>query len=91
MQCLGSDGTVKWESKVKFDKGSFVIADGVIFAVEGGNGTVHMIEANPAEYKELGSAKILSGDTVWGPQVISDGRLLLRDQKELKCVDATGK
>ena len=91
VQCLAPDGTVKWESKQKFGMGSLLVADGVLFAVEGDNGKVHMMEAKPDACVELGSAKILSGDSIWGPMALAEGRLVLRDQKELKCVDVSGK
>ena len=49
-------------------------------------GELVMAEANPAGYKELGRAQLLDAPDVWGPLALSDGRLVLRDQKQMKCV-----
>jgi len=88
LQCLDLDGNVKWETRRRpsFGLGSMIIADGVIFIVSGESGELVMAEANPTRYKELGRAKLLSGGDLFAPLSLSDGLLILRDTKQMKCV-----
>jgi outer membrane protein assembly factor BamB len=88
LQCLDLDGNVKWETgrRPSFGLGSMIIADGVIFIVSGETGELVMAEASPARYAELGRAKLLGGGDLFAPLAVSDGMLLLRDQKQMKCV-----
>ncbi|MBI5865018.1 MAG: PQQ-like beta-propeller repeat protein [Planctomycetes bacterium] len=87
--CLSLDGKIVWTSgeNAHFGLGSFLLADGVFFVLEGDTGVLRLIEANPREYHELGSAPVLSGDNVWGPMALSDGKLVLRDMRKLICID----
>ena len=48
------------------------------------NGQLLLIEADPKEVRLMGSVNIC-GDT-WCNPAYSDGRLILRDEKELKCL-----
>ncbi len=91
LRCVSLDGEVVWETKNSpgFDMGNLLLADGLIFIVNGGNGDLVMCEATPEEYRELGRARVLSGQQVWGPLAYSDGKLVLRDQKQMVCVDLT--
>jgi hypothetical protein len=54
-----------------------------------------LVEANPDRFVELASAKVLTarGREVWANMALSDGRLLVRDRHQLKCLDlrAAGK
>ena len=45
-----------------------------------------MAEASPKAYKELGRARLLDGSDLFAPLALSDGMLLLRDTKQMKCV-----
>jgi len=51
------------------------------------NGDLVLVEPNPREYKELARAKVC-GQT-WAHPALSDGRLYVRDGKELICVELT--
>ena len=88
LQCLDANGEVKWETgrRPEFGLGSLIIADGVLFIVNGDTGELVMAEASPRGYKELGRAQVLGGRDIWAPLALSDGRLVLRDQKQMKCV-----
>lgn len=88
LQCLDANGEVKWETgrKTEFGLGSMIIADGVIFIVNGDTGDLVMAEASPKGYKELGRAKVLGGRDIWAPLALSDGRLVVRDQSQMKCL-----
>jgi outer membrane protein assembly factor BamB len=88
LQCLDANGNVKWETgnKPAFGQGSMIIADGVLFIIADSTGELVMVEANPAAYKELGRTKLLAGHDLWAPLALNDGKLVLRDQTQMKCV-----
>ena len=88
MVCMDLDGNVKWMTKRSppFDKGGFILADGLILSIDGNNGFLYLIEPNPNGFKELASAKLLDTNLCWAPLALSDGKLLIRDQKQMKCV-----
>jgi outer membrane protein assembly factor BamB len=82
-------GEAKWQDKT-MGKGALVAADGKLFLrQEDKQGTVAMIAADPAGYKELGrfDQPDRSGKQTWPHPVISDGKLYLRDQDVLLCYD----
>jgi outer membrane protein assembly factor BamB len=93
--CLGLDGKAVWQSPVvsgdpaatrTFDLGAFLFADGMFFVLDGKTGMLRLLEANAKQYKELASAQILSGEDVWGPMALSNGRLVLRDMSQMVCL-----
>jgi len=87
--CLGLDGKEVWTSsgKASFGLGSFLMADGMFFALDGDTGTLRLLEASLTEYKELDSAKVLAGQEVWAPMALSDGKLVLRDLSKMVCLN----
>jgi outer membrane protein assembly factor BamB len=87
--CLSFDGKEVWtsEGKATFGLGSFFMADGMFFALDGDSGTLRLIEASTTGYKELDSAKVLAGQEVWGPMALSDGKLVLRDLSKMVCIN----
>ncbi len=88
MVCMDLDGKVKWKTgrSPVFDKGGFILADGLILSVDGREGILYLIEPDPAGYKELAKAKLLDTNECWGPLALVDGKLLIRDQKQMRCV-----
>jgi outer membrane protein assembly factor BamB len=88
MVCMDIDGKVKWKTERSpvFDKGGFILVDGLILSVDGREGILYLIEPNPAGYKELAKAKLLDTNECWGPLALVDGKLLIRDQKQMRCV-----
>jgi outer membrane protein assembly factor BamB len=88
MVCMSVDGDVKWKTgrSPVFDKGGFILADGLILSLDGQQGILYLIEPDPAAYKELARAKLLDTNECWGPLALTDGKLLIRDQKQMKCV-----
>ncbi len=79
--CLDLDGKPVWDSDghAYFGLGSFILADGMFFILEGKTGMLRLLEANTKEYKQLASAQLLEGHDVWGPPALSDGILVIRD------------
>lgn len=91
--CMTPDGKEVWTSdgKASFEMGSYLLADGMFFVLEGRTGVLRLIEANTTGYKELASAQVLSGPDVWGPMALSDGKLIVRDLGKMIALDVRGK
>ena len=102
LTCMSMDGEIMWKTKrdPDFNKGSMILADGLILATDGAN-SLYLIEPDPTGFKPLASAELLSeagtdsegiaarvgGPTQnWAPLALSDGKLLIRDHSRLKCV-----
>ena len=89
LACATTDGELKWETgqSPSFDMGSILLADGLIFAVNGADGDLVIIGPNPNAYTELARARVLAGQKIWAPMALSNGKLLLRDHTKLMCLD----
>jgi outer membrane protein assembly factor BamB len=102
--CMSMDGKIMWKTgrSPDFNKGSMILADGLILATDGTK-TLYLIEPDPSGFKPLSSAEVLGeggtgsendplasrvgGSTQnWAPLALSAGRLLIRDQSRLMCV-----
>jgi len=90
--CLSPDGKEVWtsEGKASFGLGSFLLADGMFFVLDGDTGKLRLVEASIAGYNELASAQVLAGQEVWGPMALADGKLVLRDLTKMICVSVRG-
>jgi outer membrane protein assembly factor BamB len=89
--CLGLDGQPLWQTGVdlQFDSGSYLLADDLAFVMHGKTGMLYMLGLSDAGAKVLGSAKVLEAKhgNVWAPLALSDGKLIVRDQNQMKCLD----
>jgi outer membrane protein assembly factor BamB len=85
--CMSMDGKVMWKTirSPQFDKGSMILADGLILATDGRK-TLYLIQPDPSGFKPLASAELLGEGQNWGPLALSNGKLLIRDQNRLMCV-----
>ncbi len=85
--CMGMDGTIKWKTgeAPPFNKGGSILADGLMLSVDG-NKMLYLIEPNPSGFKPLASAELLEPGENWAPIALTDGKLLIRDHKQLKCL-----
>jgi len=85
--CMSMDGQIKWKTgeAPAFNKGGAVLADGLLLSVDG-NKMLYLIEPDPAGFKPLASAELLEPGENWAPIALADGKLLIRDQKLLKCL-----
>jgi outer membrane protein assembly factor BamB len=88
MVCMDLDGNVKWKTgrSPVFDKGGFILVDDLILSIDGRDGIFYIIEPNHESFKKLASVDLLDTKECWGPLALSDGKLLIRDQKQMKCV-----
>jgi outer membrane protein assembly factor BamB len=100
LMCLSLDGKALWhttnskfaskaaEGLPNFDVGNLLLADGMIFILDGKTGDLRLVEPNPQGYRELAAMPaVLGGEKIWAPMALSDGRLLIRDQTQMKCLD----
>jgi outer membrane protein assembly factor BamB len=94
--CMSMDGEIMWKTKrePEFNKGSMILAEGLILATDGAK-SLYLIEPDPTAFKPVASAEILAeggtqdqrfGSQNWAPIALADGKLLIRDQSQLKCV-----
>lgn len=87
--CDPNDCTkILWTSgtKDRFGLGPYVIADGKFFILKD-DGTLTIAKASTEKFEMLDKTKVLDGHDAWGPLVVVDGRLLMRDAKHLLCID----
>ncbi len=86
--CMDLNGKVMWKTgrSPLFDKGGFILVDGLFLSVDGNKGFLYLHEPNPNGFKELARAKLLDPGENWAPLALTDGKLLIRDQKQMKCV-----
>ena len=104
MVCMSIDGQIKWKTgrSPLFNKGSMILADGLILSTDGST-KLYLIEPDPSAFKSLASAELLaeggtgtSDDPIasrvggatqnWAAIALVDGKLLIRDQSRLMCV-----
>jgi outer membrane protein assembly factor BamB len=87
MVCMDLNGNVKWKTKTDplFDKGGFILVDDMIINNDG-EGMFYLIEPTPAGFKMLSKAKLVDSKEAWAPLALSNGKLVIRDQKQMKCV-----
>ena len=92
MLCMTPGGQLRWRTRdsrdlPQFERGNLLLADSMIIALDGKTGILHLIDPSPEGFRELARAKIFSGNKMWSPMALSQGRLLLRDQETMKCLD----
>ena len=96
MMCMALDGTITWQTGdawfgTTFERGNLMMADGLIYNLDGKKGVLYLIEPSPKEFKSISSVKILDGKEIWAPMALSNGKLVVRSQHEMKCLDVKGK
>jgi outer membrane protein assembly factor BamB len=87
-------GKEVWQNKSKLGKGSIMYADGRLYLrQEDGKGTMAIIEASPAGYKERGrfDPPNRTDKNSWAHPVVANGKLYVRDQDSLLCYDVAAR
>jgi len=87
--CLNSEGRIVWESsrREQFGSGPYIIADGMILILDD-DCKLTGLEATPAGFRKLFEVEdVMDDDAGWAPMALVQGRLLLRDQFSMKCID----
>lgn len=87
LTCMNMKGEIMWKTKraPDFNKGSMILADGLILATDGSR-HLYLIEPDPEAFKPLASAEILGTGQNWAPIALADGKLLIRERNRLMCV-----
>jgi hypothetical protein len=85
--CMSIDGQVKWKTgrAPLFDKGGMILADGLLLSTDGST-MLYLIQPDPTGFKPVASAELLKAGQNWAPLALVNGKLLIRDQNQLKCV-----
>lgn len=83
------DGTRLWASggDDRFGLGPYLLIDGRRMLLLADDGVLTMAEVGSDGYRRLARAKLLQHRDAWGPMAFVGGRLLLRDDRTLICVD----
>jgi outer membrane protein assembly factor BamB len=78
-------GAAAWRDR-SVGKGQIALV-GDLLILQGENGEVALAEANPSAYKELSRFTFGRGEyPLWAQPVVANGRLYLRDQDKLACL-----
>ena len=87
--CFDLDGKVKWQQKrsPNFERGNLILADGLIYIMDGKAGVLRIVKPDPDKYTELARVKVLGGAKIWAPMAVSGGKLIIRDQRRMKCLE----
>ena len=78
-------GELIWTTRARIGRAAFVMADGHLIAV-GERGHLVLIEVSSERYIEKARAHVLDYPA-WTPPVLSHGRLYVRSESTLKCLD----
>ena len=77
-------GEEQWRQR-GFGKGSLLLADGYLIIL-GEGGKLALVEVSPSEYREKARFQLFD-DKCWTVPTLAGGRLYLRNQKEMVCLD----
>lgn len=75
-----------WEAP-GIDKGTLILADKHL-VIQTERGDLWLVEADPSECRVVAKGpKVLSGNNTWATPTLLDGRLYLRDEQKIVCLD----
>jgi len=85
--CMSMDGQVKWKTGEDplFNKGGMILVDDLLLSTDG-NKMLYLIQPDPSGFKPLASVELMEEGENWAPLALVDGKLFIRDQKQLKCL-----
>jgi outer membrane protein assembly factor BamB len=81
MKILTGSGKV-----ARFGLGPYLLADGKFFILND-DGEMTIAKVTPGEFRELDRARIIEGQDSWGPMAVTGGFLLMRDSRQMVCLD----
>ena len=94
--CWTLDGQEVWRTGNDpfMGRGASLYADGMLIIQDGEKGILRLSEVSREGFRELASANVFGSDLekkfdlkFWSPMALSDGRLYMRGQNRLLCVD----
>lgn len=90
LTCMDLKGNTKWKTgeKPNLNRGSVILINDHLIALDGDTGELILSLANPSGYKEISRKKVLTGKgkNIWSPICYSGGLLIIRDQAQMKCL-----
>lgn len=96
LSCWTLDGKELWNtgSEPFMGRGGMIHADGMLIIQDGENGVLRLVDPSPEGFKLLAEANVFDSDLkkrfdlkYWSPLALSNGRLYMRGQDQLLCVD----
>lgn len=78
-------GRLKWQQP-GFHEGSHLWADGLFYILDE-KGSLTLARLSPEKFEKLAEVKGLVGPKCWTMPVIANGRLYIRDESKLLCLD----
>jgi len=88
--CCNADNVTKilWTSSKtdRYGLGPYIVADDKFFILSD-DGTLSIAKASVSKFEYLDKVRIIEGQDAWGPIAIADGYLLMRDSKQMVCLD----
>lgn len=94
--CYTLDGKELWSTGNDpfMGRGASLYADDTLIIQDGENGILRLVDPSPREFKLLDQANLFGTDPesrrdlrYWSPLALSDGKLVMRGQDKLLCVD----
>lgn len=94
--CYNLEGKELWSTGNDpfMGRGASLYADGTLIIQDGENGILRLVDPSPKGFKLLGEANVFETDPkskkdlrYWSPMALSNGKLLMRGQRKLLCVD----
>ena len=84
---MGLDGQVRWKTDTTppFTRGGAILTEGLLLTTDGDT-KLYLVEPNPTGFRAIASAEILEKGDNWAPLALADGKLLVRGQKQMKCL-----
>lgn len=70
----------------RFGLGPYIYADGKFYILND-DGEMTIAKVTATSFKVLDRARIIDGQDSWGPMVITGGYLLMRDSRQMVCMD----
>jgi len=74
----------------RYGLGPYILADNKFFILND-DGEMTIAKYSTSIFKVLDKAKIVDGQDSWGPIAITGGYLLMRDSKQMICIDIRAK
>ncbi len=94
LMCVDLKGNVKWRTGAEpyFGRGNSIVVGGQLITQDGLSGTLRVIEPSPSQYRAIAEANVFGTETqrdehMWAPMALSRGRLLMRSQDRMLCLD----
>lgn len=94
LACIDANtGELKWktENAPNLNRGAITLADGKLYIFDGDTGELMLVNPTPENFEVIERFEALKpqgrSNNAWSPIVISDGRLIIRDHRQIVCFD----